>query len=229
MDTQTQVSKGDWSLPIIVTKENKYFVGAAMFGLAYVLYATSNHFHLVEPVTLHMTWVDRVVPFVPLTVWIYVSEYLYFGVIYIICKDMGNLNKYLYSFFVNQFVSILIFWVWPTTYPRDLFPLPDTLDPITHTLFSALRVMDSPANCCPSLHVSSVYLSSFIFFDEQRRKLPFFLIWGTAIALSTLTTKQHYLIDVIVGFFMAVGSYWIFHRLLSYRTRWLPSNEQARH
>ena len=130
---------------------------------------------------------------------------------------MVNLNKYFYSYFALQSVSVMIFYLWPTTYPRDLFPLPDDLGAITHFAFSTLRTTDTPANCCPSLHVSSVYLSTFIFLSDQRKKFPFFFIWGTAIVFSTLTTKQHYLIDVISGFMMAVITYWIFHKYVPYK------------
>jgi membrane-associated phospholipid phosphatase len=216
--TMTNIkTQSRWELPIFVTRLNKYRVGWGLFVFAVILYLTSNHYHFIPPQFLPITELDAVIPFVPLTVWIYISEYLFFAAVYIVCKDMFNLNKYIYSFLFLQVVSVLIFWVWPTTYPRDQFPLPDSLDPITYYVFNALRTTDTPANCCPSLHVSSVYLSSFIFLDDQRSKFPFFFLWGTAIAFSTLTTKQHYIVDVITGFLMAVMTYWIFHRWVKYR------------
>lgn len=213
-------TRGDargFSLPLFVSIENKYTVGFILFVYAAAIYLTSNHFHFFPPQLLPMSWVDLTVPFIPETVWIYISEYLFFATVYICCKDMVNCNKYIYSFLALQTVSVLIFWIWPTTYPRDQFPLPEDLDALTYYAFNSLRQADTPANCCPSLHVSSIYLSTFIFLDEQRKKFPFFFIWGTAIAASTLTTKQHYLVDVIAGFLMAVISYWIFHKLVSYR------------
>ncbi len=214
---QSKTFLSQWSLPIFVTKKNKYWAGFILFVFAVVLYLSSNHYHFIPPRLLPLSWVDKLVPFLPGSVWIYISEYIYFLVVYATCKDMVNLNKYFYSFLALQTVSVLIFWIWPTTYPRDLFPLPSSLDAITYFAFSTLRETDTPANCCPSLHVSSVYLSSFIFLDDQRKKFPFFFIWGTAIAISTLTTKQHYLIDVIFGFIMALVTYWIFHKYVSYK------------
>ncbi|MEO5970291.1 MAG: phosphatase PAP2 family protein [Bdellovibrionia bacterium] len=205
-----------FALPIFVNKENKNPVVLAFGSIAFLLYILSNHFHWFTPQLLPMSWLDNAVPFIPLTVWIYISEYLFFVAVVLTCKDMINLNKYIYSIMGLQTVSVLIFTIWPTTYPRDLFPLTHDLDYLTYFAFNTLRSADTPASCCPSLHVSSVYLSSFIFIVDQRGKFPFFFIWGTLIALSTLTTKQHYAIDVVTGLIMAVITYWIFHKLISY-------------
>lgn len=211
------VSVGGVSLPLWITKETKLICGFIAFSFAALIYMAANHFPVFPPQQLQMTWFDRIIPFVPSTVWIYVSEYLYFAVVFLLCRDMKNLNKYLYSFLALQVVSVAIFYLWPTTYPRDLFPLiPDAMDPLTYQIFSRLRVVDAPTNCCPSLHVSSVFLSAFIYLDEQENKFPIIFSWGTAIALSTLTTKQHYLIDVVSGLAMAVAFYVVFHRWVPY-------------
>jgi membrane-associated phospholipid phosphatase len=122
-----------------------------------------------------------------------------------------------------QTFSVLIFMLWPTVYPRHLFPLPQNLDYFTNFVFTTLRNGDSPASCCPSLHVSSVYLSSFVFLDDQKGKFPFYFIWGTVIALSTLTTKQHYVIDVVTGLILAIATYGVFHKIVVYRPAALPA------
>lgn len=206
-----------FALPLFINRLNRLSVGAMMFIGGGSLYLLSNHLHFSDPRLLPMSWVDNAVPFLPNTMWIYISEYIYFIVIYLLCKDMVNLNKYFYSFLSLQIVSAFLFWIWPTTYPRDSFPLPADLNAFTTFAFTQLRQADTPASCCPSLHVSSVYLSSFVFLDEQRPKFVFFFFWGTLIAASTLTTKQHYLIDVVAGFGMAVLWYFLFHRLVKYR------------
>ncbi|HTL11405.1 MAG TPA: phosphatase PAP2 family protein, partial [Bdellovibrionota bacterium] len=186
--------------------------------VATLMYVLSNHFHLFPPVMLPMSWVDRAVPFVPQTVWIYTSEFILFILTYALSRDHRNANKYLYSFLALQTVSVAIFVIYPTTFPRAQFPLPADLDPLTRALFAHLRVTDTPANCAPSLHVSSCYLSSFVFLDERRRLFPLFFLWASAIAFTTLTTKQHYLVDVALGFVFAAIFYWIFHRWMNYRT-----------
>jgi membrane-associated phospholipid phosphatase len=205
------------TLPIFINKQNKFFYGFVMFFSAAVMYMASNRLHIFPPQLLPMTRIDEAVPLVPWTLWIYLSEYFFFAIVYAITRDYTNLNKYWYSFLALQTVSVAIFWIWPTTFPRELYPIPVDIDQITYYAFQSLRATDTAANCCPSLHVSSVFLSCFIFLDEQKRKFPFFIIWGSLIALSTLTTKQHYLVDVVVGTAMAIVFYWVFHRWIQYR------------
>lgn len=206
----------NWSLPLFITAGNRIPAGFFLMVSAAALYLPANHFHLIPPQLLPLSWVDTFVPFMPHTVWVYLSESLFFTAVYLTCKDTLNLNKYFYSFLVLQIVSVFIFWIFPTAYPRELFPLSDSLDSVTYFVFTYLRQADTPANCCPSLHVSSVYLSSFLFLDEQKSKFPFFFSWATAIAISTLTTKQHYLVDVAAGLSLAIVMYWIFHRCVTY-------------
>jgi membrane-associated phospholipid phosphatase len=206
-------------LPLFLNQKNKYPAGIIMISVACALYMASNHYHFLEPHLLPMTWIDRNFPFIPQTVFIYISEYVYFLLIYLTCKDMVNTNKYLYAFIGLQLTSVIIFWVWPTTYPRDLYPLSQNLDPITLHVFASLREADTPANCCPSLHVSTVFLSAYIFLNEQREKFPLFMTWGLLIALSTLPTKQHYVIDLVTGAGMSILAYWIFYRVIPYRAQ----------
>jgi membrane-associated phospholipid phosphatase len=217
--TLTSTAERSFALPLFLTQRNKYFFSLVWVLIGGSLYEFSNHYPLFIPQMLPMTSWDKAIPFLPHTVWIYTSEMFLFFSVYILSKDIVNANKYLYSFLALQIVSVAIFILWPTTYPRELFPLPMTLDPWTTHMFNNLRGIDSPANCLPSLHVSSVYLSSFVYLDEQKKKFPFFFGWATAIALSTLTTKQHYIIDVVAGFGMALLMYLIFHRYVKYQTK----------
>lgn len=199
-------------LPILVHKENRLIPGVLLFAATAILYLTSNHFHIFRPRLLPLSRIDVAVPFVPQTVWLYVSEYLYFAVIYRSYRDILNLNRFMYAFFSLLVGCVLVFWLWPTTISRDLFPSPENLDPVTRLVLTALRLVDTPTNCFPSFHVGSVYLSCFLLSNEGRRKFGFFLVWATAISLSTLTVKQHYFVDVVSGFGLAVILYCVFRR-----------------
>ncbi len=209
------------ALPLFLNYKNKYLVLFLLFIVGSLQYLSSNHFQFFDPIYLPMSKIDAAVPFIPQTIWIYMSEYILFPTVYLMSKDLKNCNKYLYAFFAQQTTACIIFLFWPTIYPRHLFPLPEDMDALSYFLFSSLRSADAPTNCCPSLHVSSVFLSSFIFLNEQKEKFPFFFIWAILIAASTLTTKQHYLIDVTTGFLFASITFWIFYNIVQYKP--LPS------
>lgn len=204
-------------LPLFITPKIKYPAGAAMFAIAGFMYFITNHYPIFTPRELPMFGMDRAIPFVPWTVLVYVSEYFFFTVVYLVVRDMENLNKYIYSFFFTQGFSCLIFFFWPTIFPRELYPVPTDVNPVVGFVFNALRQGDAATNCFPSLHVSTVYLSAYIFRDEQPEKFPFFFTWATLIALSTLPTKQHYVVDIVAGFILSVAAYMIFHRWMPYR------------
>jgi membrane-associated phospholipid phosphatase len=195
----------------------KYPAGLALFAVAGFMYYFTNHHSYFVPHELPFLPIDRAIPFVPWTVLIYVSEYFFFIAVYLVVRDMENLNKYLYSFFFTQAFSCLIFFFWPTVFPRELYPLPADTNSVVSFVFHTLRKGDAATNCFPSLHVSTVYLSAYIFRDEQPKKFPFFFAWATLIALSTLPTKQHYFADIIAGFALSVAAYMIFHRWMPYR------------
>lgn len=215
--------KNGWDLPLLVNSNNRLRVALITAFLAVVTYLTTNHFHLFTPQLLPLLPLDLAVPFVPWTVWIYTSEYILFVAVYFLIKENEQASKFIYSFLGVQFFSVLIFIFFPTTYPRDLFPLPADLDFLTRMNFQILREGDSPASCLPSLHVGSCYAAAFSFFrKDQMKKFAFFFLWASAVAVTTLTTKQHYAVDVLAGFGVACT----FHALVNYvipQHKWNPT------
>lgn len=204
-------------LSLIVTERSRVLAGLVLFPAAGALYLLTNRFQLSEPATLQLTWLDRACPLLPSTVWIYASELLYFPCAYLLCRNLRNINLFVYAFATLQLVSNAIFFFWPTTFPRDAFAVPVDTDSWSRVAFDTMRSTDTAANCCPSLHVSGVFMTGFLFLGEQRQKLPFFMVWATAIGVSTLTTKQHYVVDVVAGFALAVAIHLIVRRGFSSR------------
>ncbi len=215
-----------FTLPLFMKEGSKWWmiIITALFTAG--LYMITNHIHLFPPHILQFDIIDRSIPFIPITLWVYMSETSLFITACYFAKDIKVINKLFYAFIMLQIVSNIVFIFWPTTFPRELFPLTGeniSIDPITNALFIFLRTVDEAANCLPSLHVSSVYLISFIYLEEQKKKFIPFFIWATLVAISTITTKQHYFIDVLAGFILAVVHYVIFFKLVKYRKVFLFS------
>lgn len=193
-----------------ITLENRiaaFFIGAIGFILAYGI---PNRFQFYVPRYLTLTSIDLAVPLVPWTIYIYTSEYIFFLVAYLLVTTEENYNRYLWSLAAVVLASSAFFMFFPTTYPRFDYPIPLGTHPFFAVPFEYMRQIDNPTCSFPSLHVSACFVTAMVFLKESRKKFIGMMIWAVLIALSTLTTKQHYLADVISGFFLAMISTYIF-------------------
>ena len=177
-------------------------------------YLFINHITMqyVIPHYFQLTFVDKKIPFIPATIWIYLSCVMLFIASGALLSKNENKLIFIYGVLLYTIISYMFFLLFPICYPRGNYPLPNDVNSITNVLFSWLRSVDSPATCFPSSHVGYCYLASFVHLNEHKTKFIVFFSWATLIVISTLTTKQHYLWDVIAA---TVISYSLF-RLAEY-------------
>lgn len=171
------------------------------------VYFGANHFPSREPRLLQLTAFDHWVPFIPLTAIIYMSAVPLSLVAFMTLKRVIDMRHFLEVFVVTVLVAGVVHWAVPTTYPRELFPL-DTAAHPTGWLLELVRRVDTPSSCFPSLHVGLAFSGALALRQVHRRGWWAFLAWAVAIAISTLTTKQHYAADIVGGLvlaFVAVG------------------------
>jgi membrane-associated phospholipid phosphatase len=71
---------------------------------------------------------------------------------------------------------------------------------------------DPPFNCFPSLHVAHSFVSALTCFRLSRRLGITTGICAALVGISTLFTKQHYVLDVLAGVALAGLSYVLFLR-----------------
>ena len=149
-------------------------------------------------------WLDPLVPFVPWTVSIYLGCFAFWAIFYLYMARAEHCLAF--RFFLADFlakgVCLVFFVLLPTTNLRP--PVPG--DGIWEELMRFVYRVDAPTNLFPSIHC----LVSWLCFVGAR-SLPRFPRWGvwltgltaTAICLSTLTTRQHVLVDVLGGILLA--------------------------
>jgi len=155
-----------------------FYLGAARLGI--------REPHLLEP-----SVVDRAVPFLPWTIAVYLSQFAFLFLALWLQTESRSLTRVFAALAIATVVSCAVFVVWPTTIPRPL---------ANNAAFDALWLFDVPRNCFPSLHVALAGIAAF--FWPRARWIA--VIWAAAIAVSTLTTKQHYAIDVLGGVVVAI-------------------------
>ncbi|MCO5142428.1 MAG: phosphatase PAP2 family protein [Oligoflexia bacterium] len=197
-------------VPLLVkdrfTKWLYFFIGGAS---TLILYQISNRAHLYEPALLQFDFIDNIMPFWPWTIWIYFTEYVIFICAYFGLRSKELITKYFYSYMVILIFSVIVFVFYPVTFPRNDY-LVETSSISTFALNFLRNYMDSPANCLPSLHVSSCFISSFCFWQESKKKATFYALWSVLVSISTMTTKQHYFIDVWTAVILTVVVYIFF-------------------
>lgn len=211
------------TLPLFINRKNIWKMALVSALVFFLGYSIPNHFHLFEPQTLLLTEWDRSIPLMPWTIFVYISEYIFFVCAYFLFRGEETRNKYVWSFFGVTIFAAFIFIFFPTTYPRHDYPVPADTHAIVAYAFQVLRTLDNPSNCFPSMHVTCCLLTAFAFFEntETRPMRLLFLVWSLLITVSTLPTKQHYIVDLIGGLVLASFGYWVFFK----KVRYVPLEE----
>jgi membrane-associated phospholipid phosphatase len=140
---------------------------------------------------------DRVIPFQPAWLWVYVAPYPLAPAI------LGLMDPATFRWFIKRAllimaVSLLVFVVVPSQTVRPSFE--ELGDGWTAKYYREMVAVDEPpANAAPSLHVSLTCLLAIALLRDHWRLWPI-VIGGVALVwLATLFTWQHHLIDVATG------------------------------
>jgi membrane-associated phospholipid phosphatase len=173
------------------------------------VYSFSNHFVRLglypQP---PYTYIDKAIPFLDWTILIYNSVFLLMpiGLVWIVRSDRG---QSMVSCFILLSIHLTFFLFYPVELSRSQLQPSDTW----RWGFEIMWGLDEPRNCFPSLHVALSFLVAF--FVLQRRKVwgSVFLVWAVLISLSTLTTEQHFFVDVLGGMITSTVTFWlVFHK-----------------
>ena len=169
------------------------------------LYLGGAALPLATPATLAPSVLDTAIPFLPWTVWAYLSQFPYLGFVYWRAWGTVAWARDLRGMLAATIASVAVFVLYPTRIPREAIDA----DPATTLAFAALYGTDPATNCLPSLHVSLAFLGATGFWPERPRLVGACLAWMALITASTLTTKQHYVVDVLAGLAVAVVTGWL--------------------
>ena len=177
-----------------------------------LLYGLSNQFPTRTPALLPTFPIEQRIPVVPGSIWIYLS---YFVLLILTAVRMAREPWIGRGVAALAFVITccgIVFLVYPTTISR--LPIPD--GGLSAAALRGLRRLDPPNNCFPSMHVALAATCALVLRKAEPRWGGVFLMWAALIAASTLTTKQHYLLDVGGGLVLAAAA-WILFFVLRFR------------
>lgn len=190
----------------------RVLVSSAVCGMLAQSYMYLN-FHL-PPRFEFVTDVDRAIPFVPWSLLAYLSYYPLFLIGALVVRGQ-EFTRLLRAVLYANAIAYVGFALLTAHVPRP--PMAQVHDPLLLDLFQAFYRMDAPGNSLPSLHVS---LSLLV--GARLRRFPggwLWPLWGVAIAVSTLTTHQHVIADVVAGALLAA---WVYARVYTKRKTEVP-------
>ena len=156
------------------------------------------------------TSLDDMIPVVYPTVVIYFGCYIFWIINYILIYRRSR--EYAYRFFVADFLSRIVCLVFFLCYPTTLVRPAVEGEGIFYDAIRFLYKIDAPTNLFPSIHC---LVSWFCFIGiisdikiPKWYKVMSFLI-AVAVFVSTLTTRQHVIVDVVGGVVLAQICYLI--------------------
>jgi membrane-associated phospholipid phosphatase len=164
-----------------------------------VLFALPARVHLGQPTILDRSVVDDAIPFLDWTIWVYVSYYPFLTLAIWLPHNDKLRSDAVYALLLAGAIGLIIFTLWPTSIAREAPSLAGATGFVWRLLFS----VDTMVNALPSMHVADTCLAAVALGSRNRIWRVIAPAWATLIVLSTLTTKQHYAIDIPGGFALA--------------------------
>lgn len=230
----------------LATIANKYHLNFFILALAlFLLNAILYEFTALLPLENHHFYmaIDDAIPLIP--------EFTFFYWIFYVCPtlfiwwlsfyDKKKATAIIFGGFVALILSFIVFLIYNVQMIRpeaevEAYWFFDGSITNVHEFFLALNhltfKLDPMArNGIPSLHAmfaGLVFLCG-MWFPTKEKHAPIVLrvlaiVFGIGIACSTFFTKQHYFIDAVVGFGLAVVMYLIFIPIVNKMMKKYPEN-----
>lgn len=180
----------------------KWMTGLGAGSVQSLVYFAIGNAHLDRSTELLRTQLDDAIPFIPATSWLYLPFY---AAIFIIAiagfQTRAHFNRGLVGVGLILLVGLICHRLIPAAYPRPVLhpPYPD----VSYAFMAWVQAVDPPGNVFPSLHVAHTCSLALILHHENPRLGRVTIALAAVLALSTLTTKQHFVADVVSGFLLA--------------------------
>jgi membrane-associated phospholipid phosphatase len=153
---------------------------------------------------------DGLVPLRPVWSLVYGAVYLFLILLPVfLVRRPDHIRRTVYAYLMVWITAYASFLAFPTVAPRPAIVLGEGFA-VWGLQF--LYAADPPFNCFPSLHVAHASVSALTCYRLHRPVGSVAIACAALVAISTLFTKQHYVVDVIAGGLLATAAYVLFLR-----------------
>lgn len=187
-----------------------------------VCYFAVNELAAIRGVTVFdstqlFVWEDRTldsrIRYMPWTVMIYKWYGIYFWLPVLFYPKTVSGVKELFGLYTGMiflgFACCALFLFFPVEMTSRVDAMPEGSSPFFHEMNRVIHSFDRPFNTWPSMHVALPGLATMVMGGWLKGRFGKVVLFGSwiAMSISTLTTKQHFLWDVMTGGLLA-GLYW---------------------
>lgn len=175
-----------------------------------VLYGLTNRIWFKKKPLIFELPIDKKIPVIPWTIYIY---HTWFPLMIIVFYLMAINNKEVFyhmvaSYSLGTVLCLLFFILFQNEVPRR-----DSLEGpgFARYLLRKTRLVDNPYNGFPSIHVFTSFICILgLIFGNLNPLFTYFAIFHfIVIIITTLTTKQHVIVDIPGGIIFALFSWFI--------------------
>ncbi|HUQ87657.1 MAG TPA: phosphatase PAP2 family protein [Vicinamibacterales bacterium] len=187
---------------------------AAAFMVLLPMYFVIGQWTAAAPHYQPFIWLDHAMPLRPAWIAVYASLYMCaFMLPLVVVRGHELFRQAMKAYLFVMVVSYLGFWFYPT-----VAPLTDktAVSGFAEWSLQLFYDLDQPYGCFPSLHVAYSFVGALACYRMHRGVGITASVWSVLIGLSTVYTKQHFVVDAIAGAGLGITSYWLF---LNHRPR----------
>ena len=245
VDKLQNVFKGDREMKKLMETAKKvpkwgWWFGFGYFALQYGMYRLGDFLSMVIGTkdfahAVKIAAIDDLIPVIPVFALIYLFSYIFWicGPISVSLTGKRNFVNYLSGLTLAYFIGFLIFTFYPTYMDRAAEGLMDYsggggfFDGLLAIIYAA-DGSELAFNLFPSYHcLISVYCYLGVRKREEVSKgfRVYTLVMTILICLSTVFTKQHYIIDTFGGLAISILCYMLMQRLDPGK-RWIEKHEK---
>lgn len=166
-------------------------------GLFFLVYGGTNWITSwrTDVGTLYFQW-ERQIPFIPILIIPYMSIDLFFLGSFFLCTSRRELRTLASRVILAMLLSAMGFLLFPLQFAFERPPV----DGVLGAIFAVLSAFDRPYNLIPSLHISLLAIIRVVYRQRTRGWARTALeAWLILIAVSTVVTYQHHVLDVVSG------------------------------
>lgn len=172
-----------------------------------IITTSKYHYDITSPI-------DNLIPIIPATIIIYLGCYVYWLINYVLGagQEDDEAYKFLSADLFAKLICMVIFIAFPTTNTRPVLEDEGFFTEVLKMLYQ----IDAADNLFPSIHCLTSWFCLIAVRKNPNIKTVYKIISviiTVAICVSTLTTRQHVIVDVAGGIALAEFSYLIVDKI----------------